>query len=185
MGAPRRNRKKYNKPKEMWDLQRINADNALVEEFGLKNRRELWKVQTELSRLRKNVRYLLSGSSQQNTVIQERMIARLAKYGIANKDSTLDNLLDIDEKVFLSRRLQSVVFKKGMARTSKQARQIIVHGYIAVNGKRVTKPGYLVPVDEESTIGYYKPIDLNLGKPKEAEVAVKGKEVSEVRAKSE
>jgi small subunit ribosomal protein S4 len=160
LGAPRRNRKQYEKPKDMWNLQRINSDNAIKDEFGLKNMRELWKVQTELSRLRSNIRMLLSSSSVQSTFVQEKMIGRLSRYGIANKESTLDNLLDLKENAFLSRRLQSLVFKKGLAKSIKQARQLIVHGYISVSGKRLTRPGYLVPQEDESTIGYYKPIDI-------------------------
>ena len=160
MGAPGRNRRQYDKPKDMWNLQRINADNELKEEFGLKNMKELWKVQSEISRIRSNVRTLLSGSSEQNTKVQENILTRLSKYGIANKTSSLDNLLDLKENAFLSRRLQSLVFKRGMAKTIKQARQLIVHGYISIGGKRVNRPGYLVSVDEESKIGYYKPIDL-------------------------
>ncbi len=168
MGAPRRNRRKYDKPKDMWNLERINADNALINEFGLKNMRELWKVQTELSRLRSNIRQLLSGSSTQNDIVQSNMLARLSKYGMANRDSTLDSLLDLKENAFLSRRLQSLVFKKGLAKSMKQARQLITHGFIAVNGKRINRPGYLVSVDEEARIGYYKQIDLGL-KPQREE----------------
>ncbi len=160
MGSPRRNRRQYDKPKDMWNLQRINADNEILEEFGLKNMKELWKVQSELSRIRSNVRTLLSGTSEQNTKVQENILTRLSKYGIATKTSTLDNLLDLKENAFLSRRLQSLVFKRGLSKTIKQSRQLIVHGYISIGGKRVNRPGYLVSVDEESKIGYYKPIDI-------------------------
>ncbi len=150
----------------MWDLARINYDNALITEFGLKNMKELWKVQTELSRLRRNVRLLLSGSSPQYEMMKEKMLNRLSRYGIAQKTSTLDDLLDIKETAYLSRRLQSIVHKKGLAKTMKQARQLITHGYIQINGKKVNRPGYLVDVEEEKGIGYYKPIDINV-KPKE------------------
>ena len=172
MGAPRRNRKKYDKPKDMWNLQRINTDNAIIEEFGLKNMRELWKVQTELSKLRSNIRKLLSGSSAQNTLVQQGIIGRLSRYGIASRDATLDSLLDLKENNFLARRLQSLVFKKGLAKTIKQSRQLIVHGYIAIGGKRVNRPGYLVQADDETKIGYYKPIDIQgLSKHREAPTA--------------
>lgn len=153
----------------MWNLQRIQNDNAFLDEFGLKNMRELWKVQTEISRLRGNVRKLLSGTSEETTKTQAQILSRLAKYGVASKESTLDNLLDLNEKAFLSRRLQSLVFKKGMAKTIKQARQIITHGFISINGKRVNRPGYMVQVDEEGHIGYYKSIDLNVKPPKDGE----------------
>ncbi len=172
MGSPRRNRKQYNKPKDMWNLQRINADNEIIEEFGLKKMRELWKVQTELSRIRSNIRMLLSGNSTQLSFVQEKMLGRLSKYGIASSDSTLDSLLDLKENAFLSRRLQSLVFKKGLAKTPKQARQLIVHGYISINGKRINRPGYMVLANEEPHIGYYKSIDVQgLKKQREEEAA--------------
>lgn len=171
MGNPRRNRKKYDKPKDMWNLARIGADNALIEEYGLKNMRELWKVQTEISALRRNVRSLLSGTSAHGSAVQERMLGRLSRYGMTSRQSTLDNLLDLTEKAFLARRLQSIVFKKGLTKSIKQARQLIVHGYISINGRRVNRPGYLVSVDEEPHIGYYKRIDLE-GVKKNAEEKV-------------
>jgi small subunit ribosomal protein S4 len=177
MGSPKRNRKQYDRPKDMWNLQRINADNEIKEEFGLKNMKELWKVQSELSRIRSNVRMLLSGTSDQNTKVQENILTRLSKYGIATKTSTLDNLLDLKENAFLSRRLQSLVFKRGLAKTIKQSRQLIVHGYISIGGKRVNRPGYLVSVDEESKIGYYKPIDI-AGVKQKSEAAQTAPEVT-------
>jgi small subunit ribosomal protein S4 len=161
MGAPKRNRRTYDKPKEIWNLQRINTDNALREEFGLRSMRELWKAQTEISRIRGNVRALLSGAGTAQGV-KERMLDRLSRFGIASRNATLDDLLDLKENALLARRLQSVVFKKGLAKTPKQARQLIVHGHISVKGRRVNVPSYLVSIDEEAHVGYYKPIDIGM-----------------------
>lgn len=158
MGAPKRNKPKFEKPKNIWNLARINADNELLKEYGLKNMKELWKVQSDLSRLRNNVRLLLSGTGSDN--VANSIITRLVKLGVIPADSTLEKLLDLNESTFLSRRLQSVVFKRGLARTSKQARQLVVHGFIAINGKKVNKPGYMVKAEEELKIGYYKPIEI-------------------------
>ncbi|MCQ4335807.1 MAG: 30S ribosomal protein S4, partial [Sulfolobales archaeon] len=52
-------------------------------------------------------------------------------------------------------RLQTIVFKKGLARTIHQARQLIVHGHIAIGGRRVTSPGYIVKKSEEDLIDFY------------------------------
>lgn len=159
MGAPKRNRRKYLRPKEIWDSDRIASDGALVTEYGLKNMKELWIAQTRVGRVRRNAREFLSGGGTTDTE-QKTMIGRLAKYGIAKDTATLDDLLDLNERVFLDRRLQSIVARKGMARTMKQARQLIVHGYISISGKKVNKPGYLVSLGEEKSIGYYKPINI-------------------------
>lgn len=160
MGAPKRNRLKFEKPKDRWNLERIKADNSLVTEYGLKNMRELWKAQTEIGRVRRNARELLSVGGTQTESVKERMINRLTRIGITSSTATLSDLLDLKENALLERRLQTIVFKRGLARTVKQARQLTVHGFIAINGKRVNRPGYIVDVKDEERIGYYKPIDI-------------------------
>jgi small subunit ribosomal protein S4 len=160
MGAPKRNRSHFEKPKERWNLERIKSDRALMNEFGLKNHKELWKVQTEVSRIRRNVRELLSvGSSSEE--VKGQIIGRLSRLGIATSSTTLDNLLDLKEGDLLSRRLQTIVFRKGLARTISQARQLTVHGFIAIDGRKVNKPGYLVGTDTERKITYYRSIDIS------------------------
>ena len=108
--------------------------------------KELWKVQSEVSRIRGNVRELLSGGSESEEV-KEKIIGRLTRLGVANQSTSLDNLLDLKENDLLNRRLQTIVFRKGMARTIRQARQLTVHGFIAINGRKVNRPGYLVDAD--------------------------------------
>ena len=173
MGAPKRNRRTYKKPKEIWDLDRIKADRSLIEEYGLKNMKELWKVQSEIRRIRRNARIMLSGESGHGDM-KQKMLNRLAVIGLANENATLDDLLDLKERVLLERRLQTIVFRKGLARTVKQARQLTVHGFISMDGKRVNKPGYIVDVKSEAGIGYYKPIDITVKPPKEAKQESEG-----------
>lgn len=161
MGAPKRNRRKYEKPKEVWSSERIGSDNALIDDYGLKNMKEVWVAQTRVGKVRRNAREFLSGGSKTNKEETE-IIARLVKFGIAKSGATLDDLLDLNEKAFLERRLESIVARKGLARTMRQARQIIVHGYISINGKKVNRPGYMVSLDEENGVGYYKPIQIQV-----------------------
>ncbi len=163
MGSPKRNRRKYDKPKDIWNLARINADNALIKEFGLKNMKELWKAQHEISRLRGNVRTLLAGNGTAS--VEKNIIGRLSRLGLVSPDTQLEKLLDLNEQAMLSRRLQTVVFRRGLARTVKQARQLIVHGFISVNGHKVDKPGYMVLASEEEGIGYFKHIDITMPLP--------------------
>jgi len=170
LGAPKRNRKKFDKPKDIWNLTRINADNALIKEYGLKNMSELWKVQSELSRIRGNVRLLLSGGVGMANV-EQALKARLVKLGIISNDTETEKILELNERTILDRRLESVVYRNGMARSMKQARQLITHGFISINGRKFTIPGYLVSIEEEHKIGYYKPIEIApVSKPEEAEV---------------
>jgi len=171
MGAPGRNRRQYDKPKEIWDLERIKSSGALIDAYGLKNMKELWIAQTEIGRIRRNARELLSATGGSDSV-KDMMFKRLERIGLAKPGATLDSLLDLKENSLLERRLQTVVFRKGLAKTIKQARQLTVHGFIAINGKKVSRPGYTVDVKDEAGIAYYKPIDVMTAKQaKEATAA--------------
>lgn len=159
MGDPKRIRKKYERSKIMWNSARIAREHDLKEKYGLRNLRELWAATTEVSRIRKNAREVLSNRVGEG--VGREIIARLSKYSILGKDAKVDDLLGVTPESILNRRLQSVVFRNGLARTQRQARQLITHGFIAVNGRKIKSPGYMVSVEEEARIGYYKPIDIN------------------------
>ncbi|MDR0508929.1 MAG: 30S ribosomal protein S4, partial [Candidatus Methanoplasma sp.] len=68
--------------------------------------------------------------------------------------SDLNDILILTENNILARRLQTVVFEKGLSSTIKQARQMISHGHIHINGHRVTVPGYIVSREEEASVTY-------------------------------
>ncbi len=165
MGAPHKNRKKFEKPRQIWNLERITSDNSIKKEYGLKNMKELWRAQSQVSRVRGNVRVLLSGSTQ-NPETERNILSSLSKLGVVPPNPTLDTILDLKNQAFLERRLQSIVFRKGLARSMRQARQLIAHGFIAINGMRVNRPGYMVSTEEENAISYYKQIDIT--PPKQA-----------------
>ena len=143
----------------MMDRTRLSEDNAMLEQYGLKNMKELWKIQTEVSRIRGNARKYLAGGANSD-VESKKLISRLSKLGIVKPETTIDDILDLKENVFLDRRLQSIVMKKGLARTAKQSRQLITHGFISVNGKKVDRPGFIVSSESEQSVSYYKKIDV-------------------------
>jgi small subunit ribosomal protein S4 len=168
MGDPKKIRKKYQPTKMMWNTQRIELEHGIKRKYGLKNLRELWKATTEISKIRRNVREALAGRSKQG----EKIIARLARYDIVKSNATLDDLLVVNPEAILDRRLQSIVYKKGFAKSPGQARQLITHGFVSIRGKRVSAPGYLVTREEEPGIGMYRPFNLNHNlKPGEAAAA--------------
>jgi small subunit ribosomal protein S4 len=171
MGAPKRLRKTYERPAMMWSKERIDEEHNLKSEYGLRNMKELWAAKSELRRVRSNVRKVLSMQVPES--VGRDTISRLANYNIVKPDATLDSILVINIHSMLDRRLQTIIFKKGMSRTQNQARQLITHGFISINGKRVTSPGYLVTADDESNIAYYKPINI-IQKSTETPVASEG-----------
>ncbi|VVB57218.1 30S ribosomal protein S4 [uncultured archaeon] len=170
MGDPRRLIPKAETPRRVWDADRIKNENQLKSEYGLRRTRELWTAVSELKKARRSARTLLSlGDAGREKGAQ--VIAKLQRLGIAKGDMRLEDVLGLSIRDFLERRLQTLVKNKGLARTSKQARQLIVHGFIAVGGRRVTIPSYMVTLSEEPTISYYKAIDIE---PPQQEGAPKG-----------
>ncbi len=159
MGDPKRNRRKYTPSKVMWNRLRIDREHEIKERYGLRNLRELWTASTEVSRIRRNAREVLSNKVGEK--VGKEIIERLSKYNIVNKDAKVDDLLGVTPEAILSRRLQSIVLKAGLSKTIKQSRQLITHGFISINGRKVKSPGYLVTAMEEPRVGYYKPINLN------------------------
>jgi len=81
------------------------------------------------------------------------LLDSLAKKGLVSKDATLDDVLSLTVESILARRLQTVVWKKGLASTPYQARQLITHRHIVIGDRVVTKPSYWVLADEEPKVG--------------------------------
>ncbi|HID71901.1 MAG TPA: 30S ribosomal protein S4 [Thermoplasmata archaeon] len=158
MGDPKKPRKKMDKPSHPWEGERIAAENELKRKYALKNKKELWKAETELRRIRRRARLLFPKVGRGNPQVEkekEELLNSLVRKGILSQGSDLSSVLSLDTEAILSRRLQTVVYLKGLARTPKQARQFITHGHIAIAGRRVTVPGYIVKREEEDLISFY------------------------------
>ncbi len=133
-----------------------------MREYGLKNKREVWKAYTIARKIRHYARYLNAKKAAGFDISKEedKFLKKLVKYGFIREGSNLNDVLHITARDILERRLQTIVYKKGLARTIKQARQFIVHGHIMVGEDVVTSPGYLVKIDEEDKVRYniYSPL---------------------------
>ena len=158
MGDPKFSRRSYDTPSHPWQGERIKAEVVLVNQFGLKNKTEVWKAQSVLRNFRKQARELqalLRTGDAQAKRESDALIAKCGRMGVLPLEgATLNDILVLKEEDILGRRLQTLVFEKGMASTVKQARQMIVHGHIFMNGHRVTVPGYIVLRKEEPSIEY-------------------------------
>ena len=113
-----------------------------------------------LRNYRRNARELMAhlARDEENAAVLrevEQLIQRLIRYGLVGEGATLNDILSLTVEDFLERRLQTQVFRQGLASSFKQARQFIVHGHIAIKGQRVNVPSYLVPLDAEMEISYY------------------------------
>ncbi|MCX6773640.1 MAG: 30S ribosomal protein S4 [Candidatus Micrarchaeota archaeon] len=169
MGDPRKIGKKYKKPKKLLDKTRVIEEGKLNREYGLKNTRELWKAQSELRKVRREARKLLALGEEERKKGAEIVLNKLERLGILSKETaTIDNVLSLTVRNFLDRRLQSLVYKKGLAKKINQARQLITHGFISVDGRKATSPGMLIIKSMEDKLAYYKPIDISVPEKKEA-----------------
>ncbi len=160
MGYPGKNHKSYQTPKRPWEKSRIEAETRLVIEYGLRNKREVWKAQAHLRKYRKGARNLLALGSdsthkEQYDAKKEELISHLQRAGLLGPDASIDDVLSLKVQTQLERRLQTVVYRRGLARSPKQARQLITHGHIAIAGRRVNIPGYHVTRTDEGQIAYY------------------------------
>jgi len=165
MGYPGKNHKLFAKPKRRFEKTRIEDEKRLVIEYGLRNKREIWKAQNVLRKYRKAARELLAlktSPAGQETFEKkkEQLLGHLNRIGLVGENADIDNILALKIEQQLDRRLQTVVLRKGLARSPKQARQFITHGHIAINGRRVSIPSYRVTRSEEMQIEYYGPSPL-------------------------
>lgn len=153
MGDPKKPRKKWERPGHPWIKDRLAKELELIGKYGLRNKKEIWIAQTILRELRGKAKALLSLPPEVRAVKERQVISKLYSMGLLETESAvLEDVLGLDVEHVLERRLQTLVFKKGLAKSIYHARQLVVHGHIAIGGRRVTSPGYLVPRSEENLI---------------------------------
>jgi small subunit ribosomal protein S4 len=155
MGDPKRQRKSYETPRHPWRSDQLDVELRLVGEYGLRNKRELWRYKTMLSEVREIARSLLGTSESERAGIEREYLTKLSKIGVLSESASIDEVLDLDIRDLLERRLQTVVFRRGLAKTLFQARQLVSHGHISVAGRVVSIPGYIVSRNEEQKIKYF------------------------------
>jgi len=145
----KRIRKKYEKPAKAWDKQRIEKEKGLIKNYGLKKKQEIWRTEFILRKYRGLARELTARADKNK---EKNVIEKLIKLGLLNNGATLDDILGLTVENFLERRLQTIIFKKGLSNTVKHARQLIVHGRVLIGERKVLYPSYLVSREEENNI---------------------------------
>jgi len=145
----KRQRKKYETPTRPWDKERLEREGELVRKYGLTKKREIWRVEAELRKIRRLARVLAAKKDKEKEKI---LVLKMVRLGLLPENSTLDDVLGLNVENLLERRLQTLIVKKGFANTLKQARQFIVHGKVKIGERRVIFPSYIVPKNEEDKI---------------------------------
>jgi small subunit ribosomal protein S4 len=142
----KRKHKIYSKPKKAFDKQRIEEEAKIMKEFGLKNKREIWKAEARIKKIREKAKGLISAGPER----QEVLFNSLRKMGFSV--NSIGDVLALEGKDYLKRRLQTILVTKKFTTTPKIARQLIVHKKILINEKTVNSPSYIVPVELEKSI---------------------------------
>lgn len=155
MGDPKRQRKTYLTPLHPWSGVRIASEKVLLKGYGLKNKKEIWKMESVLRRFKIQAKNLTARDEDKQADREAKLlISKLNKLNLVSPSAKMEDVLSLSLKDVLDRRLQTFVFNKGFSKSVKQARQFIVHGHVLVGGKKVNVPSYLVLADEEGKISF-------------------------------
>ena len=162
MGDPKFPSKHYNTPSHPWQKIRIEQESNLVNQYGLKNKKEIWRANTKVREMRRQARKLTANSSETQAQKEKvLLLAKLNRLGMLEQDSALEDVLRMSPENILDRRLQTQVYLQGLSSTVKQARQLIVHGHISVNGAVTRVPGMTVTRLQEKSLTYSPSSALN------------------------
>jgi len=161
----KRQQKKYEKPLRPWDKGRIETEKKLKQDYGLRRKKEIWRAESILRNYRRLARNL---AAKRDKPKEKILLDKLVKIGLIKPEASLDNVLALQIESILERRLQTLVFRRGLAHSAKQARQFIIHGHIALDGKRIKWPSTIVPLSEDGKISFYEKSKIRMGEKVEA-----------------
>ncbi|MEC8171111.1 MAG: 30S ribosomal protein S4, partial [Candidatus Thermoplasmatota archaeon] len=160
MGEPKFSRPRTQTPTHPWKQARIDEEHDLKERYGLKKvggMREIWREKSALRRHRNQAMKLIGrvdSTEGHYAKEKEQLLDSLTKKGLLQTGADVGDVLEINVEHMLSRRLQSVVYYKGLAPSMRAARNLIVHGHICIGNQRMTVPGYHVLKEEEDSLQY-------------------------------
>ena len=160
--------KTFRKPKRPFEKERLDAEMKIVGEYGLKNKREVWRVQYALARIRTAARTLLTLDEKDEARIfqGEALLRRMTRLGLLlESERKLDYVLGLTTAKIMERRLQTKVFKLGLAKSIHHARCLIRQRHIRVGKQVCDIPSFLVRVDSEKHIDFALTSPFGGGRP--------------------
>jgi len=160
MGDPIKTRKKYSSPRHPWEKSRIDEEAQIIKSYATKNKKEIWKMNSMLKEFKGQAKKLSSLNTKQAEKETKLLFKRLQNMALL-KEPSMDAILNLKLEDIMERRLQTILQKKGFARTVKQARQFITHGHVGIDKKIITSPSYLVLEKEESKVTFKSSSGLN------------------------
>merc|ERR1711861_42667 len=155
-------------PRRPFEKERLDAELKLIGQYGLKNKREIWRVRLALAKIRSTARTLLTKDEKDATRIFEgqALMRRMIRYGILDEDKQrLDYVLSLTLENFMERRLQTLVFKRGLAKSIHHARVLIRQRHIRVGRQIVNVPSFMVRVESQPHIEFAVGSPFGGGRP--------------------
>eukprot|EP00922_Rhytidocystis_sp_ex-Travisia-forbesii_P037373 GHVS01055695.1.p1 GENE.GHVS01055695.1~~GHVS01055695.1.p1 ORF type:complete len:189 (+),score=37.65 GHVS01055695.1:106-672(+) len=155
-------------PKRPFEKERLDAEMKLIGEYGLKNKRECWRVQYSLAKIRSAARHLLTLEEKDPKRIFQgaALLRRMVRLGLLGEnEQKLDYVLGLTVSKFMERRLQTKVFKLGLAKSIHHARVLIRQRHIRVGKQIVDIPSFMVRLDSEKHIDFAITSPFGGGRP--------------------
>merc|ERR1712135_119918 len=131
-------------------------------------KREVWRVKLAVARVRKVARTLLTLDEKDPRRLFEgnALLRRLVRIGVLEEDKMkLDFVLGLKIENFLERRLQTQVFKLGLAKSIHHARVLIRQRHIRVRKQVVNIPSFIVRLDSQKHIDFSLKSPFGGGRP--------------------
>ena len=153
-------KKQYETPNEAWNQERMDKEAELTDQYGLGNKKEIYKAYSELRGFRRQARKLIAEDDEEQ---KQDILRKANKLGLVKSDAGLEDLLTLSVEDILNRRLQTAVSRRGLAGTPKEARQLVNHGHIKIDGEVVNVPSYRLTKEEE------KNVELDMPEPPQEE----------------
>jgi small subunit ribosomal protein S4 len=154
MGDPGRQRRKYRGPSHPWIRERIEEEKVLKLEYGTKNKKEIYRLGSLLSKFKGEAKALIPLHTEQAEQKKKQLLSRLAAFKLISQSAKLDDILAISLKDLMERRAQTLLVRRALARTVKQARQLITHKHVMVKGKLITSPSTLLTAEQEAALDF-------------------------------
>lgn len=155
MGDPKFPKKKYKKPFQPWQKDRMAVELELVGKYGLRNKKEYLRHEAYLRKIREQARQILAIlETEKREKVEKELLSRLERLGLIPKEAVIDDVLSLTVEDLLKRRLQTIIFRQGFSKSIHHARQLLAHGHIAIKGQEVTSPSRLLLKEEENELTY-------------------------------
>jgi small subunit ribosomal protein S9e len=144
-------------PRRPYEKERLDKELKLCGTYGLRNKRENWRVHTLLAKMRSIARALLTlpEKDPKRLFDGQALLRRLTRYGLLTEnEQKLDFVLGLNIEKFLDRRLQTRVFQQGLAKSIHHARTLIKQRHIRVGKRMVNVPSFMVRLDSEKHVEF-------------------------------